>query len=60
MQNEDEDINVKFVHRRGVNLQWENDTMCWIPLTKVIRPTSVPSVKGRSEHDYTLAKNDYG
>ena len=54
-----EDFNVKFMHRRGVNLQWANDTMCWVPFTKVICPISAQSVKGRSAHDYTLAKNDY-
>ena len=60
--NENQDVKVKFMTRKGLNLQWVNDarsSQCWVPFTKVICEISPPLAKGQGARDYVLAMDDY-
>ena len=59
---ENQDVNVKFMHRNKLNLKWTYDaqsSQCWVLFDKVICQISAPSVKGRRARDYDLARDDY-
>ena len=46
--NENQNVKVKFMTGKGLNLQWVNDTwssQCWVPFTKVLREISLPLSK---------------
>ena len=60
--NENQDVKVKFMTRKGLNLHWVNDarsSQCWVPFTKVICEISPPLAKGQGARDYVLAMEDY-
>ena len=59
---ENQDVKVKFMTRKGLNLQWVNDaqsSQCWVPLTNVICEISPPLAKGQSASDCVLTREDY-
>ena len=54
---ENQDVKVKFMTRKGLNMQRVNDarsSQCWAPFTKVICEISPPLAKGQSARDYVL------
>nr|XP_047127740.1 uncharacterized protein LOC101236217 [Hydra vulgaris] len=56
--NENQDVNIKFMHRNKLSLRWANDaqsSQCWVPFDKVICQISAPSIKG----DNKFVNNDY-
>ena len=59
---ENEDFCVKFMSRKGFNLNWISDTrssQCWVPYKNIICSIDAPEIKGSTAREYCLNKHDY-